>query len=75
MDKETNERKKPVVISDIIFKYFPDLSDKQKEQFNKLFDLYSHWTYCFSPYIFLLAIKSNKFSFSCVFTSSHGSMV
>jgi 16S rRNA (guanine527-N7)-methyltransferase len=31
------------VISDIIFKYFPDLSDKQKEQFNKLFDLYSHW--------------------------------
>lgn len=31
------------MISDIIFKYFPDLSDEQKEQFNKLFDLYNHW--------------------------------
>ncbi|RNL54587.1 16S rRNA (guanine(527)-N(7))-methyltransferase RsmG [Pedobacter jejuensis] len=28
---------------DIIFKYFPDLSDKQIEQFSQLFDLYSHW--------------------------------
>ena len=29
--------------SDIIFKYFPDLSDKQKEQFNKLEELYKFW--------------------------------
>lgn len=31
------------MISNIIFKYFPDLSENQKDQFNKLFDLYSHW--------------------------------
>lgn len=31
------------MISDIIFKYFPNLSNEQKEQFLKLFDLYSHW--------------------------------
>ncbi len=29
--------------SDIIFKYFPNLSDKQKEQFNKLEELYKFW--------------------------------
>jgi len=28
---------------EIIFKYFPDLSEKQKEQFSKLFELYSFW--------------------------------
>lgn len=28
---------------DIILKYFPDLTDTQKEQFAKLFDLYSEW--------------------------------
>lgn len=29
--------------SDIIQKYFPDLSDTQKKQFEMLFDLYSDW--------------------------------
>lgn len=29
--------------SDIIFHYFPDLTDIQKDQFSKLFDLYSEW--------------------------------
>ncbi len=29
--------------SDIILKYFPDLSEKQKKQFEMLFDLYSEW--------------------------------
>ena len=29
--------------ADIIFKYFPDLSQAQKEQFEKLSDLYSSW--------------------------------
>lgn len=28
---------------EIILKYFPDLTDKQKEQFAALFDLYSDW--------------------------------
>lgn len=28
---------------EIIFKYFPDLSEKQKEQFSRLFELYSFW--------------------------------
>lgn len=28
---------------DIIFKYFPDLSATQKQQFEQLFDLYVHW--------------------------------
>ncbi|MBN8694418.1 MAG: 16S rRNA (guanine(527)-N(7))-methyltransferase RsmG [Bacteroidetes bacterium] len=28
---------------DIIFKYFPDLSSKQRQQFEALFDLYVHW--------------------------------
>lgn len=28
---------------DIIYKYFKDLSDKQKDQFEKLFELYSFW--------------------------------
>ena len=28
---------------ELILKYFPELSDVQKEQFNKLFDLYSEW--------------------------------
>jgi 16S rRNA (guanine527-N7)-methyltransferase len=28
---------------DIIFEYFPGLSDKQKDQFARLFDLYSDW--------------------------------
>lgn len=27
----------------LLTKYFPHLSDQQKEQFGKLFDLYSHW--------------------------------
>ena len=29
--------------AEIIFHYFPDLSEKQKEQFTKLYDLYSDW--------------------------------
>lgn len=29
--------------ADIIFKYFPDLTSHQKEQFNQLYDLYSLW--------------------------------
>ena len=29
--------------SDIIFRYFPDLTDVQKEQFNKLDELYRFW--------------------------------
>lgn len=29
--------------ADIIFKYFPDLSDKQKSQFSQLYDLYIEW--------------------------------
>jgi 16S rRNA (guanine527-N7)-methyltransferase len=29
--------------AEIIFHYFPDLSEKQKDQFNKLFALYSDW--------------------------------
>jgi 16S rRNA (guanine527-N7)-methyltransferase len=29
--------------AEIIFHDFPDLSEKQKDQFNKLFDLYSDW--------------------------------
>ena len=29
--------------AEIIFNYFPDLSDHQKNQFNQLFDLYSEW--------------------------------
>jgi 16S rRNA (guanine527-N7)-methyltransferase len=37
------ERKTIEVISDIIYKYFPDLSEIQKDQFNQLFDLYSTW--------------------------------
>ncbi|GJM59780.1 MULTISPECIES: 16S rRNA (guanine(527)-N(7))-methyltransferase RsmG [Persicobacter] len=28
---------------DIIFKYFPELTEKQKEQFSQLKDLYFHW--------------------------------
>jgi 16S rRNA (guanine527-N7)-methyltransferase len=28
---------------DIIFKYFPNLSNQQKQQFEQLFDLYSFW--------------------------------
>ncbi|WP_422360163.1 16S rRNA (guanine(527)-N(7))-methyltransferase RsmG [Reichenbachiella sp.] len=28
---------------DVIFKYFPDLSDKQKEQIGRLFQLYNEW--------------------------------
>ncbi|WP_443946421.1 16S rRNA (guanine(527)-N(7))-methyltransferase RsmG [Pedobacter sp. AW1-32] len=28
---------------DIILKYFPDLTEKQIEQFSQLFDLYSYW--------------------------------
>lgn len=31
------------MIADIIFKYFPDLNPYQKEQFNKLYDLYTLW--------------------------------
>jgi len=31
------------VISDIIYQYFPDLSDHQKEQFDQLGDLYKFW--------------------------------
>lgn len=37
------ERKTQAVTSDIIFKYFPDLSAEQKEQFNKLEELYKFW--------------------------------
>ncbi len=29
--------------ADIIFKYFPDLTDKQKAQFSQLYDLYVDW--------------------------------
>jgi len=29
--------------ADIIFKYFPDLSETQKSQFNQLYDLYTDW--------------------------------
>lgn len=29
--------------ADIIFHYFPDLSETQKKQFNQLFDLYKEW--------------------------------
>ncbi len=29
--------------ADIIFKYFPDLSDHQRQQFNQLYDLYIEW--------------------------------
>jgi len=29
--------------AELIFHYFPNLTDTQKEQFNKLFDLYSEW--------------------------------
>jgi 16S rRNA (guanine527-N7)-methyltransferase len=29
--------------ADIIFKYFPDLTDDQKKQFNQLYELYAHW--------------------------------
>lgn len=29
--------------ADIIFQYFPDLTEKQKAQFNKLFPLYQEW--------------------------------
>lgn len=29
--------------ADIIFKYFPDLSDHQRQQFNQLYDLYVEW--------------------------------
>jgi 16S rRNA (guanine527-N7)-methyltransferase len=28
---------------EIVFKYFPELSEKQKEQFSKLFEIYSFW--------------------------------
>lgn len=28
---------------DIILKYFPDLTDTQKEQFAALYDLYTDW--------------------------------
>lgn len=31
------------MISNIVFKYFPELSDAQKAQFNQLFDLYAYW--------------------------------
>jgi 16S rRNA (guanine527-N7)-methyltransferase len=31
------------VNSDIIYKYFPNLSARQKEQFDQLEDLYKHW--------------------------------
>ena len=37
------ERKIQVVTSDIIFKYFPNLSAEQKDQFNKLEQLYRFW--------------------------------
>lgn len=33
----------PTVQVDIIFKYFTELSEQQKEQFTKLFELYSFW--------------------------------
>jgi len=33
----------PDVKPDIILKYFPNLSEKQLEQFSRLFDLYSFW--------------------------------
>ncbi len=33
----------PTVQVDIIFKYFTGLSEQQKEQFTKLFELYSFW--------------------------------
>lgn len=29
--------------SELIYQYFPDLSNTQKEQFDQLFGLYSHW--------------------------------
>lgn len=29
--------------ADLIFKYFPNLSDQQKDQYNALFDLYRFW--------------------------------
>lgn len=32
-----------LVTADIIFKYFPDLTEKQKHQFTQLFDLYRDW--------------------------------
>lgn len=32
-----------MVHSDIIFKYFPDLTDKQKDQIDQLFPLYQEW--------------------------------
>lgn len=37
------ERKTQAVTSDIIYKYFPDLSDEQKQQFDKLEELYKFW--------------------------------
>ena len=36
MDKELN-------IMELILKYFPNLSDKQKEQFAALYPLYTDW--------------------------------
>jgi len=32
-----------MITVDIIFKYFPDLTDLQKEQFTKLYDVYKEW--------------------------------
>lgn len=37
------ERKIQAVTSDIIYKYFPNLSVEQKEQFDKLEELYTFW--------------------------------
>lgn len=37
------ERKTQAVTSDIIYKYFPGLSAKQKQQFDKLEELYRFW--------------------------------
>ncbi|WP_443939658.1 16S rRNA (guanine(527)-N(7))-methyltransferase RsmG [Pedobacter sp. MW01-1-1] len=33
----------PEVKPDIIFNYFPDLTEKQRDQFSQLFDLYNFW--------------------------------
>lgn len=31
------------ITSALIYKYFPHLTDRQKEQFDQLFELYTHW--------------------------------
>jgi 16S rRNA (guanine527-N7)-methyltransferase len=39
----TEERRTQTVTSDLIFRYFPDLTPEQKEQFSKLDELYRFW--------------------------------